>query len=407
MAKNKKPFADKIIERLSQIDTDQLKQFMQQLVRENQRLEGIFNALTEGVIVTGADHKVVLINEAARLLLGLGNRNVVSMPLQTLTRAAALLEVIQEYEDFREPIRQREVTIGGARPRSLAVTVVPIEEGDSNTHAVWVLGDRTELRRQQEERSQRVNMESLAMLTAGVAHEVKNPLNSLNIHAQLISKAAQRLAEGGGPTPTEVERLQRSSAVLLEEIARLTRVVDGFIDAVRPVQPQLQREDLNAVMASLAELIGPECSQRGIALVLDLDPDLPRLRIDRQQIAQAVLNILRNAMEAIERPDGIIRLRTTMRTDHVLIEVQDNGVGIPEEDRLRIFEPYHTTKFHGTGLGLMVVFRIIRAHRGAVGLTSEVGKGTVFSIALPVDERPVRMLAHEVQPDIADVPGEI
>jgi signal transduction histidine kinase len=241
------------------------------------------------------------------------------------------------------------------------------------------------------------SIESLSTLTAGVAHEIKNPLNSMNIHAQLAKKSLKDLREEIGANVT-LERIERSNRVIMEEIERLAKIVDGFLDAVRPARPNIRTHDLNKVLLGVAELIGPDCRSRGIELVLDLDPELTPVRIDADQILQCVLNVAKNAMESIEGEHGAIALRTKLKSDHVLIEVEDNGCGIPDEERLRIFEPYHTTKESGTGLGLMVVYRIVRAHRGAVGLRSEPGKGTVFSIGLPIDERPVRLLEAQVDP---------
>jgi signal transduction histidine kinase len=162
--------------------------------------------------------------------------------------------------------------------------------------------------------------------------------------------------------------------------------------------------------------VTPECAARHIELVVDLEPTLPPLQIDPEQIHQALLNVVKNALEAIDKPDGVVAIRSILRGEAALIEVEDNGCGIAEADRLRIFEPYHTTKFNGTGLGLMVVLRIVTSHGGRLGIDSEVGRGTVFRIALPLDERPVRLLGPgegnadptplEVAPIVGETPPE-
>lgn len=152
---------------------------------------------------------------------------------------------------------------------------------------------------------------------------------------------------------------------------------------------------MNEVVESVAELLRPECERRRIDLVLDLDAENPALSLDPEQAKQAVLNLAKNALEAIDKPAGRIVLRTVLRGDHLVVEVEDNGCGIAEDDRLRIFEPYHTTKFEGTGLGLMIVFRIVTAHGGEIGLDSELGEGATFRLAFPLHERPVRLLADE------------
>ncbi len=396
-------FADKFLRRLKKVDTEQIENFLQNVLREKAFLEVVFDSLTEGVVVTERSGNVVFINESARQLLGLLRRDCIGKSFHSLIKARAILRLADEYAELLEPIKQREVLVRTPAVRTYAITILPIEnESSLTTHTVWVISDRTESKRRMEEQRQIDNIESLATLTAGVAHEVKNPLNSLNIHAQLSRKSLANLAPRLEGEPA-LERLEKSNSVILEEIERLTHIVDDFIKAVRPVRPQIRKFELNKILIDVAELIGPECQAREIDLTLDLDPEIQRVQLDPDQIQQCVLNIAKNALEAVEDLVGRIKLRTILRSDHVLIEVEDNGCGINEEDRLRIFEPYHTTKETGTGLGLMVVYRIVRAHRGALGLRGDVGKGTVFSIALPLDERPVRMLEAQIDPPIADL----
>lgn len=393
-------FAGKFLRKIKKVDTEQVESFLAQILREKAFLEIILDSLTEGVIVAGQGTKVVFINETAKQLLGLTRTECIGTEIAALLKAKSLQEVAEEFYDTLEPVRQRTVTVRTPKVRHYAVTVIPIENDDSIlTHSVWIVSDRTEEERRAKEAQQVENMESLAVLTAGVAHEVKNPLNSLNIHAQLLAKGFRELEDRFGHD-AKIDRLQKSTNVILEEIERLAHVVDDFIHAVRPVRPNFQKASLNRIVMNLAELFGPDCRERGIELTLTLDPDDPPLLIDPDQIHQALLNIVKNAMEAIEGPGGHLNIRTQTKSDHVLVEVEDNGCGIAEVDRLRIFEPYHTTKFSGSGLGLVLVFRIVKAHRGAIGLNSEVGVGTVFSIALPLDERPIRMLPAQVEPPL-------
>lgn len=395
-------FAGKFLQRLKRIDAEQIESFLAQVLREKAFLEAVLDSITDGVVVTEQRSRVVFINDAAKNLLALQRNDPMGRDLRELLKVHSLRRIAEEFEENPEPIRAREVIVHTPRPRLYNVTVMPIENDESlRTHAVWIVSDRTESLRQAQEKQEIENLESLATLTAGVAHEIKNPLNSLNIHAQLMRKATEGIVARHGEDATS-SRLMKSTDVILEEIERLKHVVDEFIRAVRPVQPQLRKYGINRVLEALAELVGPECSRRGIELTLNLDPEDPQVMVDPDQIHQAILNVLKNAMEAMDKDLPRIQLRTKLAHDHVLVEVEDNGVGIPEEARLRIFQPYHTTKHEGTGLGLMVVYRIVKAHRGAIGLVSDEGEGTVFSIALPLDERPVRMLAGEVQPDLPE-----
>lgn len=388
-------FATKFLSRIQRVDRSQIEAFLSQLVKEKDFHRAIFDSLPEGIFVTDRDHRVVFVNETARGLLGLGGHKVLGDSILKTLRVKPLQDLARAFVETGEVLDQREVRLRTPQARVYAISVSPIRDHNGElTHSVWILDDRTSTHRRVAERHQMESMRSLTTLVSGIAHEIKNPLNSLNIHAQLINQAADELA-GDCLSEAQAQRLRRSTTVFLEEISRLTRIVDQFIRAARPAKLELIPTNLNDLVRSVAELIRPECEARQIELELDLEHSLGRVLMDPEQIRQAVLNVARNAMEAIDKPEGRIEIRTSLQGDHALIEVQDNGCGIPEDQRLAIFEPYHTTKSMGTGLGLMVVFRIISAHGGALGLDSEEGRGTVFRIGLPLDERPVRLIDSE------------
>ncbi len=405
-------WAGRILERLDRLPPQEMGRLVEALLRERDFFEAALMSLPKGVVVVDDGSRIVWANASARDILSMrpGVR-IEGKPLPEVLRRPELEAILEEHESTRAPIHQREVVIEVPRPRVLSISVVPLvaHAGPANA-SVWIIDDRTEVERASEERRQTARIESLATLTAGIAHELKNPLNSMTIHVQLMRKAAEKLAACADATP-EMERMRRSAEIVEEEVARLGMIVDEFLTAVRPIQPRFRKASMNDLLVGLAELFGPECRAAGIELALELDPSLPPLRMDPELMRQAVVNLIRNAIEAIHKPGeeptrgGRIVLRTVLKADHALIEVEDDGEGIEEQDRLRIFEPYHTTKAKGTGLGLMVVYKCVHAHEGRIGLTSERGAGTVFHIALPLDEQPVRLLAaptvypREIEPE--------
>ncbi|MCC6547439.1 PAS domain-containing protein [Candidatus Sumerlaeota bacterium] len=398
-------FSTKFFKKIKKIDPEQLEGFIAQVLRENAFLEVVFNAIAEGIIVSDGKHKVVFLNDAAAGMFGLDAGGAIGRDVEKLPLPPALLDLIAEHRKSGLPIRHREVAVRNPLRRLYNVSIIPAGDGDgAATHDVIIINDSTAVHRAAEEQQRIQSIESLAALTAGVAHEIKNPLNSLNIHTQLIHKAVDEIPRGV-MTDETLDRLDKSASILIDEIQRLARIVDTFTRAVRPVKPNMRKASINRIIETIVELITPECESRGIGLTVQLDAEIPQVLIDAEQIQQALLNIIKNAVEAIEGDGGAIHVETSLKSDHVLIDVEDNGVGIPEADRLRIFEPYHSTKFHGTGLGLMMVYRIVKAHRGAIGLSSEEGAGTTFSIALPLDERPVRLLESEVIPPLAHLDG--
>jgi signal transduction histidine kinase len=223
------------------------------------------------------------------------------------------------------------------------------------------------------------------MLAAGVAHEIGNPLNSLNIHLQLIEREARKL---NGAKSAE---LHESVEVARAEINRLDSIISQFLRAIRPTRPQLRPENINSIVEEAVRFLALEIKDRDIVVEQELRSDLPLLEIDRDQMKQAFYNVIKNSFEAM-KSRGILRIRTDMDESHVIVRFSDTGGGISAENLSRVFEPYFTTKTSGTGLGLLIVRRIVREHGGELSIESSEGKGLTLTIRLPHVDRRVRML---------------
>jgi signal transduction histidine kinase len=194
------------------------------------------------------------------------------------------------------------------------------------------------------------------------------------------------------PDLTETtRRLEQYLGVAKGEINRLDYIVTQFLQAIRPAPPQLKAGSLSEVVEKSLGLLQPELDNRGLAIKTRLSPRLPLAPIDATQIQQVLVNLIKNAMQAMTR-GGTLTLQTGEGSDGVWVSVADTGGGIPQEQITRIFEPFYTTKKKGTGLGLMIVQRIVRAHSGRIDLESHVGRGTTFRIWLPLHERKPRLL---------------
>jgi len=244
-------------------------------------------------------------------------------------------------------------------------------------------------------------MESLATLTAGVAHDIKNPLNSLSIHAQLLTRTMNEFQQKTDTASSKSgERIQQSCKIISEEVQRLRQCVDDFIDAARPRQPRLRVDNLNKIVQAVADMAQLELESHGIELHTSLDPDMPPLNLDERQIQHCLRNLIRNGIEAIEAAgddlaERRIRLRTSAMDEKVALEVDDTGIGITKENLTKIFEPYFTTKFTGSGLGLLAVAGIVREHGAEIHVNSTAGEGTSFIIEFPVLSRQVRLLGKQ------------
>jgi signal transduction histidine kinase len=260
----------------------------------------------------------------------------------------------------------------------------PRQKAEPVGHAI-ILRDITESRRSTEKTIESERFNALTLLAAGVAHEIGNPLNSLHIHLQLMERKVRKL---DGKVK---EELQEAIAISRAEITRLDSIVTQFLQAIRPSKPVLHPENVNALVDEALRFFAPEIEDRDIVVEAELRPDLPLIELDRDQMKQAFYNVIKNSFEAMKRR-GILRIRTDRDESHVRVSFIDNGGGMSADALSHVFEPYYTTKATGTGLGLLIVRRIVREHGGELAIESTDGKGLTLSIRLPFREQRVRML---------------
>ncbi len=234
------------------------------------------------------------------------------------------------------------------------------------------LREQTDVLFQTEEQLRRADrLSALGELSAGMAHEIRNPLGA-------IRGAVEILRDDYAPDNDKYEFL----GILLKETDRLNRIVEEFLAFARPKQPELQWTDVSEVAESVLALIAQEARKSGVTIVRKLDPSIGERNIDAALMKQAFLNIVLNAIHAM--PDGgVLTVATDRSSDGFSVTIVDTGVGISEENRKNLFRPFFTTRKDGTGLGLAITYRIIENHRGTINVTSEPGKGTTFTITIP------------------------
>ncbi len=407
-------FEDKLLARLAKLDPDQVEGYLRRLLAEKQFLLSVFNHLDEGIIVTDGSLIIQFINRRARSVLG-WPRDKDHLG-EALDRHVApdhpLREIIGSLrQDLRE-IEGHECSFGPNGDRILRLTVLPMraertgeEYGEEAEDLLIVLlRDVTEHQRRQSEQERASRLASMATLTSGIAHEIKNPLTSLNIHTQLLeAEVSQARREG---RPLDRQTTERASQVIHEETDRMARIIEEFLQAARPTSPNLEARDLRPVIESARRIHAPQCEQLGVEFSVRIDPELPSAMVDNHLILQALRNLLNNGLDALKerieqsRELGevfhpVLKLEAELSGDSIRLSVSDNGPGIAEDVREKILEPYFTTKFGGTGLGLMVVYRIVAEHRGVLDVETDPGQWTCFSIALPLHQRPVRLLRHD------------
>jgi PAS domain S-box-containing protein len=403
-------FLDKVLGRIGRLDTEGLQTVVQRLARERTFLETLFNTIEDGVLVVDEAGKILYFNQAVMQLIGLP-ANVEGEPITNFLPELEWRKILRFDSTGGERIARHEFEVHYPRPRFLRLYAAPLDgEAKGSSGVALILHDATEARQKTFEAIESERVQALTLLAASVAHEIGNPLNALHIHLQLMERELKKLklAQNGRPTRVGAKNSLQASAAESEsadsanrmeqyldvakgEINRLDYIVTQFLQALRPTPPQLKPASLNEVIRKSLDVLQPELNNRDLNVKTKLHARLPLAPIDVTQMQQVLVNLIKNAMQAMTK-GGTLTLQTGEGADGVWLSVADTGGGIPQEQINRIFEPFYTTKKKGSGLGLMIVQRIIRAHGGRIDLESHVGRGTTFRIWLPLHERKPRLL---------------
>jgi two-component system, sporulation sensor kinase E len=381
-------FLDKLLERIGRVRPEEVRDYVSRLADEKGFFETIFHALHEGVIVTDPAGNITYLNRAACEFFGLDRETAMGTPLSERLRGLEWSAVAEA-----EKTVSRDMEVFYPQNRYLNFYVTPLRVEKPGRHAgeqellgyAVILRDITESRKSTEETIQSERLNALTLLAAGVAHEIGNPLNSLHIHLQLLERRLRKVPDGLR------KEMSKSLSVAKEEISRLDTIIRQFLGAIRPARLERQLENINQLVQESIRFMAAEIADRNILVETELRADLPLLEVDRTQLKQAFFNVIKNAFQAM-KTGGILRVRTDVDDRFVSITFADSGGGIPEDQMSKIFEPYFTTKAGGSGLGLLIVRRIVREHGGEIELLNNAGHGLALTMKLPVRDQRLRML---------------
>ena len=349
-----KRFFDGVRRHIGKLDAEHLREQYEKLSDETASLDTIFRTITIGIVVIGPDGRIAKSNPAAGELLGMDPAE--ALPVATVRPGEA---------------SKREIEVAYPQRRILELQSVPLDSG-----ALLYIRDVTAERERTQEELRAGATRAVRDLAAGVAHEIGNPLNALSLNLQLLDRES----------PGNEEIIE-----CLRQVKRLDGIIRGFLQALRPVRPKLSPGSIAPTVEHCISAMKNQLAERGITVTLDLPGAIPSVAIDENQMEQVFFNLVKNSMEAL-KTGGKIEIAIDYDDNDVIATVSDNGPGMTQEQVAHVFEPYRTSKEHGSGLGLMISSRIVREHGGTISTVSAPGQGASFSVRLPRIERRIRAL---------------
>jgi PAS domain S-box-containing protein len=400
-------FIKRALQKLNKMTGEQIRDILVSAAAEIERLETVLDSITDGIVVCDTEHNLILANKYAERFLPLGYDEQGNGPIWTLIRDEPVAEFFEATLMNGDRVEEREFDVETkGKQRLLSFSVFPLVQDHQVSGSLIHVEDITEKRGKEARLRRMESLASLTTLAAGVAHEIKNPLGSLSIHIQLIQKAMDanrdlyfrsHPVEPGDINQGSMEYFQLLDTyigVVNEEIDRLNGIVVDFLFAVRPMNMEFREGNINTLIVELTDFVSFELEEAHIQCVLDLAEELPLIDFDERFMKQVLLNLIKNAIAAMPA-GGALRVCTEKMDGEIIIKVCDTGIGIPEANLSKVFEPYFTTKETGSGLGLTLAFKIIREHQGEITVKSKAKDGTCFIITLPIPQKERRLISYE------------
>ena len=376
-------FFNKVAEHIDKLDAEGQRAQYRLLVKELTFYESVFRSLREGVLVVDADGTTVYANEAVARLTGFDGAKARGRPVRHILPDWDWDNLLAPSDEGKGWTRQASCEIEVTYPER---RLLEIQSTPSANGTVLLVRDVTLSRAREESAIESSRSDAVRDLAAGVAHEIGNPLNAISLNLQLLAREFRRETD-----ETRRTRLLHDISTAQNEVRRLEGIIKGFLSALRPAKLNLVPGSLVDPLTDTLDALKAQFEDRRIQTQLSLPSALPTVLVDRAQMEQVFFNLVKNALEAM-KDGGSLEIEVDADDRDVHVVIRDNGSGMDAATLAHIFEPYQTSKEHGSGLGLMLSRRIVHAHGGEIDVESKPGAGTAFTVRIPRLEKRVRRL---------------
>lgn len=373
-------FSEKAFLKIAKLSHEDLKRFVENQINEANLRNSVLDSITDGFIAVSFQKKILYTNKIISDLIRVNTeRKTSGTKLDAFVKEPEILAFMNKVIDKKKKNAEEEFNINNKLNGQRLIRVSCLNSKDFDGF-IFCFQDVTFFKRIKEEFKKNESLAAMTTMAAGVAHEIKNPLASISIYLQMLE--IKLLKQGS----ISVEDARKPLEVIKDEVDRINRIAVDFNFAVKPVNAVMTPININDVVNKTANLVRPEMEERHISFKLRLSNSLPKIKADANLVEQALLNLLKNSIQAIDKKDGTLEINTYIDEDMVRLDVSDNGCGMSDVQKSRIFEPYFTTKETGTGLGLTLLYKIMKEHEGDVFVSSQEGEGSTFSLLFPIPQ---------------------
>jgi len=379
-----KPFIYRNFNKLQKLNKQDLEKLILQMRLDNELFYDIFNSIQKVIIVLDLNNTLLYYNKYAQILFP---------KIQSFNTLIDFVDDKKFYSYIDKSLENQhnlDDNIFYIHNKVYFISLIPLVENKSITGNILIISDKTEISQKEKEVNRDNNMQSFAKLSTSLAHEIKNPLTALSLHIQILE---MQLEENKTPL------VEKCLDILNKEIERLNHTVTEFLYSSNPLNTHFSYFFISEILEDIIDLVSPELKTLNIDFKVDIIESKDKQVLgDSNLIKQAILNLIQNAKNILEEKEDDKKIEIFCYVDNssLYINIKDNGKGIKESDKKYLLNPYFTTRAEGTGLGLTIVYKIIKEHKGFLHIQSKEGKGALFSLQLPfISSKTIQLIYNE------------